>query len=160
MDKNGKLFGKVSVIDLLAICLILIVAAGTIYKFSYSGVNVNGDKKTIVYTLNVNGVRSFTFKHYEVGFKCYDKKTGEYIGKIIAIREEPFKELIDKIDGTFELVDKPNYSSIYLDIETTGTETDTAYFSNGTFEIKAGSEINLVTKKVDVLTVVENISSN
>ncbi len=160
LDKNGKIFGKISIIDIFAIIIIVGVIAGTAYKFYSPNTSVDSGKKTLTYTLKINGVRDFTYDYYEDMLNCFDNKTNEYIGSIVGKRVEPYKERAILLDGTVVEKEKPNVVVIYLDIETPGTETNAAYFANGTYELKAGSEITMRTKYVEVVGTVDNVSAN
>ena len=157
MDKNGKLFGKISLVDILVVILIIGVIAGTVYKFTSPNTSVGSGEVLLTYTLKINGVRDFTYEYYKEGFECYDSKTGEYIGKIAGVRQEPYRERVVLLDGTVDYFEKPNVIVIYVDIETKGTENAVAFFAQGTYELKAGSEIQLQTKYVEVIGVVDNV---
>ncbi len=160
MDKNGKLFGKISVVDIIAVLIIVGVVAGTIYKFVSPYTRIDTGQKTIAYTLKINGVRDFTYEYYtkEENIKCFDKKTGEFIGVIKGVRQEPFYDTVMRTDGGIANAEMPGVIIVYLDIEVEGVETENAYFARGTYEIKAGSEVPLNTKYVDVITTVDAIS--
>ncbi len=157
LDKNGRLFGKVSVIDLMAIIIVVIVAVGTIYRFNSPKASVSEGEATLVYTVKIPGVRDFTAQYYQEGLNCYDKKSGELIGAIKSVRVEPYLDIATKTDGTIARAIKPGLSVIYLEIEVTGTETDYAYFARGTYELKAGSAISFSNKYIDVTCYVESV---
>lgn len=159
MFKNGKIFGKIGIIDIIAIIIIVGVVAGTIYKFSSPETSVSSGKATILYTLKIEGVRTFTFDFYHVGDPCFDRKTDENIGEIKAVRKEPFLARTVKNDGTILMAERPDLITIYVDIETSGNETNAAYFSNGTYELKAGSEVPLITKWIEVNGFIDDVKT-
>jgi disulfide oxidoreductase YuzD len=160
MDKNGKLFGKLSIIDLFAVIILIGAVAVTCYKIYSPSTSVNAGEKKLTYTLKISGVRDFTYEYYDIGHRCFDKKTDEFVGEIVGIREEPYRERVVLLDGSVVYAEKPGVITVYLEIETAGTETDAAFFAGGTYELKAGSELNLRTKYVDVMGIIDNVYAN
>lgn len=159
MDKNGKLFGKLSIIDLLVLVVLVGAIIGGVYRFTSSAASVGTDGDLLNYTLKINGVRDFTFDYYEEGLPCYDKKTSQYIGSIKSVRQEPFYEETELADGTIIKAEQPGIIVVYVDLETEYTESESAYYAGGTYEIKAGSKVNLNFKYVDVEATVYNINN-
>lgn len=162
IDKNGKLFGKISIIDLFVILAIVGLILGTIYKFTSSKTDVGTEDSLITYTLKIHGVSEHTVKYYqEEGLLCFDKKMSPTnpIGTIIKAWSEPYKEVADTNSGIVERKEVPGRITIYIEVETQGLETDTGYFAGGTYELKAGSEVFLVTKYADAIATVEKINS-
>ena len=64
IDKKGKLFGKLNIIDLIAIVLILAVLALIAYKLldGKSG-GLSGGGQSIVYTVEVKGVEPEVYEN-------------------------------------------------------------------------------------------------
>jgi len=160
MDKNGKVFGKISILDILVLVIIIIAAIAVIYRFSSPGASFNANNTKIRYTLRIDNVRDFTYEYYlkEPDLVCRDKNTGKYIGRIVSVGpKEPFYEAVEDSDGVMRKYEKPGMMSATIEIEADGTVTDTAYYAEATFEIKAGSEIYLCTKYVEVISTVESV---
>lgn len=160
MDKNGKLFGKISIIDVFVLLIIIGIVIGTVYRFSSGNIFDSIAGKTLSYTVRIEGIRDFTYTFYEqgIGKPCSDKKTGQSIGTVKAVRQEPFLDEGTLPDGTVVLAEKPSNIVVYVDIQANGSQTEEAYFANGTYEIKVGSEINLNTKYTDALGTVYAVS--
>lgn len=157
IDDKGRLFGKLSIIDIFVVVLILGVIAGTAYKLKGPVATVNRGDKTIYYTVKISDVRSFTTDYYEEGMRVCDSKSGAYIGKIDAIRVEPYMDTVIMNDGTLKLAEKPGKVEIYLDLSAEGVETDQSFLVGGTYEVKAGTGAYLSTKKVEVQGSVEKV---
>ena len=158
LDKNGKIFGKLSVVDLIALVLLLLAIAAVSYRFFSGNAILTANNQKINYTVKISGVRDFTYPFYKPGLKCFDRQTNKYIGTIVNVRPmEPFFEPVEESDGYMRNHEKPGVIVIYLDIEANGSEGDTAYYAEGTYEIKAGSEIFLNTKYVDVVCRVTDV---
>jgi len=157
MFKNGKLFGKISIFDIIIVMLVIVLGLGTGYKFRSERTNMEGGQKALIYTVGIPNVRWFTLQYYEVGQRCFDTKSSEEIGRIVAVRSEPFVDIYQDLRGNALLVEVPDRIKIEIDIETIGLETARGYYASGTYELKAGSDIFLSTKYVDVSAVVENV---
>lgn len=56
IDKKGRIFGKLNIIDLIAILLIVAVLALIGYKLLGSDENLAGSGQSVVYTVEVKGV--------------------------------------------------------------------------------------------------------
>ncbi|MDR1703689.1 MAG: DUF4330 domain-containing protein [Clostridiales bacterium] len=149
LDKKGRLFGRLNIIDCVAVLLIIALAAAAVYRFTASGMTKNTNCR-IRYTLVIRPVRDFTLDFYDKGLSVYDKAKQEYIGDVDGFRFEPYELSGVKNDGTFVMAARPEQSTVYLDIAADARETDTAFLLNGAYELKVGSEININTKYVDV----------
>lgn len=159
MDQKGKLFGKVSIIDLLILLFVIVAIVATVYKFQFSThKDVNTAEGKIVYTLKVQGVRDFTADQFAAGDEVYDKESNKAIGTIAEVRKEGAEEFVNMADGTFVMQDIPNKYDVYLTIESDARITDEGYFANGTKQIGAYSNLNIYTQKVEVYAQVQDVA--
>jgi len=148
MDKNGKLFGKISIVDLVVALLILVIVAGTAWRFTSPAAALDQSNETIDVTIRIEAVRDFTLENYHAGLRVYDRQAGQFIGIIQDIRHTPFYETVSLLDGTIIWAPMPGRISIYLDIVADGRVTPNAIYIEGTYEITAGSLIYINTKYV------------
>jgi hypothetical protein len=149
LDNKGRLFGRLNIIDCLAVILVVALAAAAVYRFTASGMTKDTNCR-VRYTLVIRPVRDFTLEFYDKGLPCYDKAKQEYIGDVDGFRFERYQLSGVMNDGTYKMADRPEQSTVYLDIVADARETDTAFLLNGAYELKVGSEININTKYVDV----------
>lgn len=160
MDQKGKLFGKVSIIDLLILLFVIVAVIATVYKFQFSAhKDVNTAEGQIVYTLKIQGLRDFSARQFAVGDEVYDKESNKAIGKITAVQPEGAEEFVNMADGTFVMQDIPNKFDVYLTIESDARITDEGYFANGTKQIGAYSTLNIYTQKVEVYAQVQTVEA-
>lgn len=157
MDKNGKLFGKVSILDIFVVLLVVGVVAGTIYRYTSERTNMLFADATINYTLRISNVREFSLENYHVGLRAYHHITNELVGTIIGVRSEPVYDFLENVLGELHLVQRPDIINIYLDLEVVGMETDTAYLINGTHELNVGSDLRLRTRYITVTGTIDDI---
>ena len=148
MDKNGKLFGKISIVDLVVIILILVVLAGTAWRFTSPNAALSQADAVVEYTIRIEGVRDFTLRHYHEGLRVYDRQAGQFIGRISGIRSGPHYEPHPLLDGTVAWKAVPGQITIYIDVVANGRITPTAIYVEGTYEIAAGSLRYINTKYV------------
>jgi len=159
MDKNGRLFGKISIIDLFVVLLIIAIAAGIVFRFGFSGSVARNDESTIAYTVKINRVRQFTLDYHlqGIGSRVYDRFSGNPIGVVTAVRYESYFENHRMPDGSIVNVELPGFLTIYVDIETRGFTTDRAIFTEESFELRVGGTLGLWFRYVNVNGSVINI---
>ena len=151
IDNNGKILGKISVLDLLVVLLILVVAAGTVYRFTSGATTRFGaGSATIDYTIRISDVREFTVDYYEAGMRVYDRMTNQFIGRITDFEVYPHYAVRHLFDGTLAEIPAPGRVDIYLHIRANGRITDTAIYVEGNYEITTGSLVTINTKYVEV----------
>ncbi len=147
IDKNGKLFGKVSILDIIIVVCIVFVAA--VFLLSRSG-GVKLPSKTSAtseYSLELKAysIDKGDISPFEVGASLYGSN-GEYIGKITNIRSEPMPIKVDQPDGTFKYFDSEKSLDYYLTVDGSGKETDKGFFAQGTLGLFPNNSI-LVSSK-------------
>ena len=158
MDKNGKILGKISIVDLAVLLLVVVVAIGTFYRFNSPMTDVDRGDHLIDFTIRIEGVRDFTEANYHDGLRVYDRLTGQFIGHIQNTRTEPNYRLITLVDGTIIHAPTPGQITILMDVVAHGRLSPTAIYVEGTYEITAGSRIYLTTKYVQVQGYIESVS--
>ena len=158
MDKNGKLLGKVSIIDLFVALIIVIIIAGTVYRFASPATAVDQGNVTIRYTVMVDGVRDFTVQYYQVGLPVFDRMTNQHLGRIVGMTYEPQYAFGIAADGSSVRSPRPGVKVVYVEIEANGRETDAAYFAEGTFELRVGGTVFLTFRYIEVQATVHEIS--
>jgi len=157
MDRNGRLFGKVSVVDIFVFLLIAAIAAGVVFRFGFSGAVARNDNLNIVYTVKITMVGDFTLEHYVVGTSVYERFSNNRIGEIVAVRDEPYFENHVTNDGRIVNVERYGTRIVYVDIATRGFSTERSYFTEESFELRVGGEVSLWFRYVNVLGHVINI---
>lgn len=144
IDKNGKLFGKINIIDLL---LILVVAVGVILlgiRFLFNGFGEKQD--TVRITFYGNWVNDFLPDAIKIGDPVNQYTTEIDLGTLTSFSSEPAYEYVfDAISG--EIVEKPaiNYCFLTFTVEAKGdldewgfTVEDTTFVVGGNYYINIG----------------------
>ncbi len=157
IDKQGKLFGKINILDLFVVTLILLLAVGTYYKLTSEKLEMSTGEHNIEYVLKIRNVSDFTSEYYTEGTEVFDRSTNEMIGVITNVLTEPTKDVINTKNGDLSLTEVPGKLDIYITLEGKGIETEKSYLINGVFELKRGSTVKLKTKYLEVDSVVYDI---
>lgn len=147
--KNGKIFGKINIIDFFVLVLIVLLVIGAIMKFGkFNNKTEESSNQVLEYKFEVKNIREFTINAIESGDIVYDSQTGVNIGTIKNV-EKRHAETYDVTDeGKTILVDNPYKYDMTLTIETPGTIEKDAYYANKTIELKMDSEKKIETKYV------------
>lgn len=123
IDNKGKLFGKLSVIDILIILIILAGLAGAYYKFGRSGA-VFTKTEDVKITFFAEDVTDFTANNVKVGDIVKDKVSGSIIGKVTNVEIGPDIFYSPNDQGKMIKSSKEGYNSIKIDV--TGKASITA----------------------------------
>jgi len=158
IDDKGKIFGKVSIVDIAVILLVLALIGGAYYKFFL----LNQAKAAIQldvlrYQVVVKEIREPSVDALKKTDDVYDDRTGSYMGKIVKRTVMPAVDYIEKTDGTIVKAQIPGKYDMKLTIEAPGIETKHGFFANGNIEIKRGSKLKLTSKLIAVEAQVEEI---
>ena len=158
VDKNGRLFGKINIIDIAVILVVLAVIAGVFVRFTGGAGKIVTATKKIEFVVEVEGVRDFTvdalMKKGAVTNKRYDVVTGE----ITSVSSKDAVHTSTKSDGT--LVDAPmedRYTCL-VTIVTDGKESDSGYFDTNNEEIAVGREYTIYSKFVRTTGIIRKIT--
>ena len=102
IDSRGRLFGRISVIDIIVVIVVVVLVAAYFMKFyAIDTPLASRDTTEIRFTFTVGTVRLATADHLRVGDVLYWHDTGAYIGTIEHV-EVTDAELTDTIlDGTY-----------------------------------------------------------
>ncbi|HYF83731.1 MAG TPA: DUF4330 domain-containing protein [Clostridia bacterium] len=158
LDEKGRLFGKISIIDIGVLLLIIALLGGAYYKFFMVDKNNNAAKyDTLEYKILVEEVRQQSVDAIEIGEDIYDVKTDTPMGKIMSKEVLPATEQLTKADGTMVIAEKPERFNVLVTIQVPGVEKKNGFWANGRIDLNRESQqvmdtqmIVLETKIVDV----------
>ncbi len=157
MDKNGKLFGKLSIIDLGFILIVIAVVIGAYMRFSSGAGKIVTTPTTFEYVIKVSNVRQFTVDALSKKGQITDKKYEKVLGEITDVRIEDAHMESVRADG--EVVDTilPERYTCYVTVRSDGKEGENGYFNAQNDEISIGRSMALYTKYVATSGGIESI---
>ena len=148
MDKNGKIKGKLSIIDLCVIILVIIVAAGIAVRYGAKATTAVKSSEEFVCTLKVNNVRDFTVKALEKKGKITDKKSEVELGEITDVQVEPAEFQSTTADGRIIMTELPDRYNCTVTIRAKGKVSEDAYVMNDSNELSVGRNMDIFSKYV------------
>lgn len=151
IDSKGKLFGKISIVDILIVVMILGVIAGVGYKFRKSGTGTPFAKKdTIQVTFYQPEANTYVDGTIKVGDVVKDKATGSVFGKVVSVKTDKAVSAATNSDGQMVTTSNPKMCSITIVVEGEGIYKDgkgeqgvsfdnTDFFINTSVQLRAGN---------------------
>lgn len=169
LDEKGKLFGKISIIDIAVILVIVLAIAGGALVYAKissndiapgaSLITSSAEKPLMEAKLLIKNVRNVTKDAISVGDELYTgTKDSAYFGKIVAIEEKPHQSLITGNDGSLKYADTPDRFDLTLTVHFHGTKNEKGFFTEGNVHIAHGEELAAKTLYVKTTAIVESLS--
>ncbi len=160
LDEKGRLFGKISIIDIGVLLLIVALLGGVYYKFFMVDKDNNAAKfDTLEYKILVEEVRHQSVDAIEVGADIYDVKTDSPMGKIISKEVLPATDQLTKADGTMVIAEKPERFNVLVTIQVPGVETEYGYRAHGRLDLNRESQQVLDTRMIMVETKIVDVKN-
>ena len=103
IDRNGRLFGFISVIDLLVIVVVAVMGFALYTKNTQMAItSTNTADQTITYQILASGIRTYVAEAVREGDQLFDqdRSSGGTLGTITDIQLMPGTKLAEFDDGT------------------------------------------------------------
>lgn len=157
LDKNGKLFGKINIIDLAVILAAVAVVIGVFVRFTGGAGKLVTETKKIEYVVQVNGVRGYTVDALEKKGVVTDKKYATVVGEIAEVEDIPAVHESTTASGEIKKAPLPDRFDCMVTIVTDGKESDNGYFNSNNEEISVGREYTIHSKYVETSGVIKSV---
>ena len=149
IDRNGRLFGKVSVIDLIVVAVLLVLAVALNMKnnhLSHTSTSVTNDP--ITYQVLVSGSRNYVADAVREGDLMFDqdRSSGGTLGKILSIEVLPGSKMAELNDGTVEVIPAEDCVNLLLTVQGEGIVSDGRVLLNRIYDLGVNSARNFYTK--------------
>lgn len=148
IDNNGRLFGKISVIDVVVILVALVMAVALYTKTNHKDItSTSTTNETITYQIQVTGVPTYIADSIHTGDKLFDTDhtSGGTLGEITNIAVTDGTRLTELQDGSLDNLPMEGYCNIMLTVEGSGIISDNHYLLNRIYELGVNSHRNYYT---------------
>lgn len=149
IDKNGKLFSKISIIDIIIVLAIVLCIGAAFIRFS----GILGDNRTqavdFEYVVKIKQIRDTSAVAVEKGGDVYSNLSdASYMGEIISVQAVPNDDYSALIDGTIVETSATDRYDVYATVKASGKQTGTALYTDSGKRIEVGSLEYIATKWV------------
>lgn len=149
IDKRGRLFGKVSFIDILIMLALLVLIAGFLYNRTSQNIRqIIAADTPISVTFLVEGVREFSFGAVDTGdvlFRQHERTIP--LGTVVEVTRGPAYDIMIKADGTAIYAPMEGRYNMYITVAGVGSVTDTGFFLNGTQQMSVGGTMAIQSNR-------------
>ncbi|MCL2837651.1 MAG: DUF4330 domain-containing protein [Oscillospiraceae bacterium] len=138
MTKEGKLFGKVSIIDVFVIIAIIILAIGVYLQVISPAQRVVTEPSEIEYIMLVRAIRPATSdalrqsirdEGLQRGGYISDARTGEELGVIVDVDPRPAYQEEAMADGSFGAFPVPGRYDVHVTVRIDGRVSETGFYT-------------------------------
>lgn len=154
IDKKGRLFGLINIIDLLVIILVVAVVAR--FAMNPQKSSLTHEDKKIQVVLLVKDVRDATANVIKEGDVVRETKTNSLLGKVTKVEVKPAETLVTTADGRVLNVPNPVLKDVYVTVEGSATVGENAIVLGGT-EVRIGTALQMKTNIYAVVATVMEI---
>ncbi len=169
LDKKGKLFGKVSIVDLLVVCIVLIMAVGAYTAWQKisnktvltenKGLIQNNVLDSLEVTMRLKEVRQLTMDAIHPGDDVYMKDTGKYLGEILSVTAEPATRLIYDTKGQPVNAEVPDRLDVILVVRVPGKRLENGYYTADNIHLVYDSAFEIKTPTIQTTPIIETIKT-
>ena len=140
IDEKGRLFGKLSVIDLAVLLLVLVIAAGTLLRGSaMEQAEITVDTVPVRYTLEITGVRDWAANNFRAGDELFTLQTN--VGTVVRVEAHPHVAVSSEGSEPW-WSEVPNRYVLFLEVEATATVIDGRVLVSRTIPLSVGNSPN------------------
>lgn len=145
IDREGRLFGRVNVLDLAILVLVLAFVLRLAYAYWVQKPTVAESQVPITFTVLVQAVRDPTVRAVHVGDRVYDTRSNQPMGEVVAVRSEPSPVIEEREDGSRVETVSNVYKDLYVTVRGPGRATPTSVMV-GSVQIHIGTPIQIETR--------------
>ena len=150
IDRNGRLFGKISIIDVLVILVVLVLAAALYFKGHQTHTGTSVTERTITFQIRARGVDDYVAAAIQEKDEVYDhdySSGGRSLGEIIDIQVErtPGARMEENLLGG--LVEADDTVDLLITVQGRGLVDGKSYTLNRVYDLGVNSNRNYYTKR-------------
>lgn len=169
LDNKGRLFGKISIVDLLVVIIVAVMLVGsfTAYQKIQNKTVLTEDRAliqndaldTLEVTMRLEEVRQITLDAIHVGDEVYMKETGKRLGEITAVTSEPATRLIYDLKGQAVNAEVPMRYDVIMKVEVPGNRLENGYYTADNIQLVYDSAMEIVTPTIQTTPNIEIITT-
>ena len=162
IDQNGRLFGKISVIDLVVVAVVVVLAIALNFKSNQAHTGTSVPEEKITFQIRVRGVRGYVAGCIAIEDSLYDQNYssgGRALGQIteIQVERDPGTVVSAMSDGTVILAEAEGTVDLLLTVEGTGLINGKSVAINRIYDLGVNSARTYYTQRAQFTGTVASI---
>lgn len=157
INEKGKLFGIINVIDLSVLLIIGLIVFGGIIRMKSQPI-VGSSKVDATITFETSNIKKVTVDNISVGDPVFNYEKGTYIGEIVEVSKEPYKEYID-FNGEWVNAEVPEKYIVEYKVESEVNDSSDALIIGGE-QVRVGAQFRFKNKKATYFGTVLEVEVN
>lgn len=161
IDKNGRLFGKISIIDVLVILVVVVLAAALVFKKNQTHTGTVVSNIPITFQMRISGERTYVADAIRVGDNLYDldNRSNGALGEITGMEILPGRKQAALNDGTDEMLPIEDSVDVLLSVRGYGIVSDNRYLLNRVYNLGVNTTRNYYTPYAQFTATVTSVSA-
>lgn len=146
--KDGKIAGKINIIDLLVIVAVVVAVLGVVIRIATVSDKSTAGTVPFEYVVCVEGVREYSIQGLQKGGNIYSEKENALVGEIVNVSVETAK--VDHVmkDGERKMIERPDRYTAYVTVKANGVVRGGRYCDAVETPVGVGAEYKICSKYV------------
>lgn len=157
INEKGKLFGIINVIDLSVLIIVGLILFGGISRLKSQPIIANEGTDGLI-TFEVSNIRMVSVDSIMVGDPIFHYDKGAYIGEIVEVSHEPYKEPVE-FDGEWIDAEVPEKYVATLKVKSELNDSKDALIAGGE-QVRVGAQFRLKNKRATYFGTVLEVEVN
>lgn len=149
IDEQGRLFGKISLIDVIVLAVVVALAVALYLKNNtLTHTSTTMENNSITYQVMATAVPSYIEGQIQVGDKFFDedRESSGCLGTVVVVEVLPGEELTSLNDGTVEILPVEDTVNLLVTVQGEGLVDGGRYVLNRVYDLGVNSARNFCTQ--------------
>lgn len=148
IDERGRLFGRLSILDIVIVLAVIVLVVGFIYNRTGQHVRQIIMPNTPLYvTFLVENVREFSLNAVQEGDIFFRQHERMALGTVTSVETAPAYDIMVRTDGTAVYAPVEGRYNMYITLACVGSITDSGFFVNGNLQMAEGGRLSLQSNR-------------
>ena len=160
LDRDGRLFGKISIIDVIVLLVVAVLAVAVFVKSQRAQTSTSITDTPVIYQMLLTNQPEYMLSAIQEGDQLYDQErsTGGSLGTITQVEVSDGTNLGALDDGTYAVLPAENRHNILITVEGAGlVSADGGVALNRVYDLGVNSSRTFTTQYASFIGTVTDI---
>ncbi|MCL2853035.1 MAG: DUF4330 domain-containing protein [Defluviitaleaceae bacterium] len=159
IDKNGRLFGKISVLDVAVVLLFAAMVAGFVMRGgTATAAQIIAANQEFYVVLSVERVREYSVNAVNIGDMFFEQHAA-LLGEVVDFWDEPADDIVRLDDGTLVVMESEYRRNLFVRLRAQGYISDAnGFFISGNNHVVPGQLIRVQSSNLFAFMTVHEVS--